>query len=568
MAVRRYAYINIANLSITAHPTYFICDTTAELPSSGLKRGDTALTKDTNIQYKAVDSSTWTVVGSSSPVIPPVTPPPTGGTDFAPIVGALTGDAAVAAVRANTAPLAVTRPGTVNVECFPTDTTAQIRTKIAGATGVVWFNKGTYALRGAGDTNDAAIRLNTSNNGVTIVLESAAGYTRTSANSAVFDGGATQMSSFFWTGAVNCQNITIRGGCFQNIGYSTGNQYDWGACIKLEGFGHTIEDAIAQNNQIAGLANNGGVGSGLNTFRRCYAVDNGLSGLNAYSGTELAGTNPYLVEKCRANHNGLRQALSSSDPHYVFPNGSYGNTKFFINNATFDANWVHDGIGFGLWNDWRHYNTTVTNNVIENNTSAGAFWESTNGNNRFYHNYFKDNGNGSANPGFGFPYGAGNLLFTGPDSLRSPGGTNDATYGYPIIDVAYNDLDSSGSGPPASQWPNGAYPFLRPHPWAVLVATYSQNGADSGYWGRRAVKIHHNRIWFRGTGLGMGGYDDTSQQALWAEPTNEWHHNEYHVQSMSAANWYWAMPGQAKRPFTWTEWQAVGKDTGSTRIQI
>jgi hypothetical protein len=66
----------------------------------------------------------------------------------------------------------------------------------------------------------------------------------------------------------------------------------------------------------------------------------------------------------------------------------------------------------------------------------------------------------------------------------------------------------------------------------------------------------------------MGGYDDTVNR-LYSETTNEWHDNEYHVQSLSASNWYWANPGTVtRRPFTWAEWQATGKDVGSTRTLI
>jgi hypothetical protein len=63
MTVRRYAAINIASVSLAAHPVHYICDTTAELPTSGLKLGDTALTVDTNTQYKAASATTWTVAG-------------------------------------------------------------------------------------------------------------------------------------------------------------------------------------------------------------------------------------------------------------------------------------------------------------------------------------------------------------------------------------------------------------------------------------------------------------------------------------------------------------------------
>lgn len=63
MAVKRYAQVNLAGVSLAAHPVHYIVDTTGELPNSGLKLGDTALALDTNVQYKAATSSTWTVAG-------------------------------------------------------------------------------------------------------------------------------------------------------------------------------------------------------------------------------------------------------------------------------------------------------------------------------------------------------------------------------------------------------------------------------------------------------------------------------------------------------------------------
>ncbi len=62
MAVKKYAPINIANMTLanaTNHPVLYWCDTTAELPSSGLKSGDTAYTKDTELYYKATGPTTW-----------------------------------------------------------------------------------------------------------------------------------------------------------------------------------------------------------------------------------------------------------------------------------------------------------------------------------------------------------------------------------------------------------------------------------------------------------------------------------------------------------------------------
>lgn len=65
MTVTRYAAINLAGVSLSAHPVHYICTTTAELPSSGLKLGDTAVALDTNIWYKAASTSTWAQTSST-----------------------------------------------------------------------------------------------------------------------------------------------------------------------------------------------------------------------------------------------------------------------------------------------------------------------------------------------------------------------------------------------------------------------------------------------------------------------------------------------------------------------
>lgn len=64
MSVQRIVGLNVASQAFSSHPVYYLCTTTAELPSSGLKLGDTALAQDTNIQYRAASSTTWAQVGA------------------------------------------------------------------------------------------------------------------------------------------------------------------------------------------------------------------------------------------------------------------------------------------------------------------------------------------------------------------------------------------------------------------------------------------------------------------------------------------------------------------------
>jgi hypothetical protein len=84
MAVIRVAPINMQGVALSAHPIHYICDTTAELPASGLKLGDTALAKDTNLFHKASSATTWT------PMSPPTFATPTVALGTAAIAGSAT----------------------------------------------------------------------------------------------------------------------------------------------------------------------------------------------------------------------------------------------------------------------------------------------------------------------------------------------------------------------------------------------------------------------------------------------------------------------------------------------
>jgi hypothetical protein len=68
MAVKVYALgmavDSTTGLSATRQPLLFICDTTAELPITGLIQGDIALAKDTNSQYLATGSTTFEQVAT------------------------------------------------------------------------------------------------------------------------------------------------------------------------------------------------------------------------------------------------------------------------------------------------------------------------------------------------------------------------------------------------------------------------------------------------------------------------------------------------------------------------
>lgn len=63
MAVRRYPYFLGTNTPASIPPvSFYECDAAAELPVTGVSRGDTAYAIDTNLSY-FYDGTTWTAMG-------------------------------------------------------------------------------------------------------------------------------------------------------------------------------------------------------------------------------------------------------------------------------------------------------------------------------------------------------------------------------------------------------------------------------------------------------------------------------------------------------------------------
>lgn len=600
----------------------------------------------TSALITGVGTGSVTIAASSAPLTSASISFTVATAAFGPVVGNLTGTAALDAVKANTAPHAVTEPSYVTTHIFSTDDTAAIRTKVRaaattdGQNAVVYFHKGFYNVRGAGSSNNQVLYLNPWADGMTLVFESAAGYVRTSADSAVWDGGGTAMSCMIWAfqersgsastgpGSPHPKNITVRGGTFQNTGHDGGAYWSWAAAVRLDGPGHTIEDVIVQNYWNGGVELQGGwaantawagspwpaqgfpaptTPSGDSTMRRVYAYRCGTSGLGG--STDYATHGHYYVLNCRARENCQRGLLPSNDPERnVEVGNSHANTKFFVNNATFDGNWVHDSISFGLWNDWFHFNTTFTNNIQEQNNGP-MFLEANMGGTYVQHNYFKNNGNdswGTPSGTLGVPFACGNLQFctadaTGnvatqwakptqgswPDSAPQVGETL-------TIDVSYNVMDNYGDGPPNAQPPAGEYMFLPHHPMNVVIDNYNRGGTNFQC---KGIKVHHNQFWVRGTGWSNGKWVTQSYPGasgyvvnatlIWSEISNEFHHNEYHVSSLTAKNWVWwrqfswnvynGVPYKVNDPTTWEEWvgavradngASMNHEVGSTRVLI
>jgi hypothetical protein len=471
----------------------------------------------------------------------------------------------VTTVRDSTIPLAVTHPGGSPIVVNPSDA-ANLHSIVANAgTGATfWFTKGLYNVVGvSGAGNRIAMR---ALQGQRFYFESAAGYSRTSSDSVVLDAGGATLSCILWSqspaGVVQGE-ITVKGGVWTGIG-GPGPANDFGAAISiLEGApgslagGSLVEDVIVHDNHVKGVAAGPGP-MGLTVMRRVYTYLNGINGLGGRC-ADATQSDGILVESCRVHDNSQRTFLPSTDPDYINTGGTGSESKFFVNNSTFNMNWFHDGVGFGLWNDWKHYNCTYSNNVIENEDLAGLFLEMHWGGSYVHHNYFKNNGQGVKgipNNSFQLGFNSGNLLLTGPDAY-DPASVGLADNNE--IDVAWNDFDNYGSGDPSYQPPKGEYLFKGPHPWGVQVSVYNRSVTTRR---ARGVKIHNNRFWVRGAGpcTGMVVQDIGANATLalnWTDPTNEWYENQYHVQDLANKNWCFAGAADNVESKDWASWQAV-----------
>ena len=455
-------------------------------------------------------------------------------------------------------PQAVTAPGGTPITVNPSDA-ANVKSIVtaAGAGATFFFTKGLYNLPVSSETCINALP------GQRFYFESAVGTpgNRTSANTAVMN--CSSAWGFIFAGSTD--NL-VKGGLWQGAAAFT----TYSGCAIIASDRSIVEDA-----EVAGVYNRGiavnYTGDDINDvqiLRRNYVHDTGHNGMNA---DEQRRRGSFIIQN---NHiSGCMTRVNTGGD--TDPGNAGGGTKFFTNNSLYDANYIHDNLAWGLWNDWQHYNCTVTNNVIENNAGAGIFFEACVGGNVFQHNSLKNNGNG--NQAAFSVFGMGNIFFTNMDATSefSSFDTGDVpNHGvlFPnnhVCDISYNDLDNYGDGP-TQQPPAGEYLFYGPHPVNFICTTYDRGGTTRF---TKGIKVHNNRFWVRGTGYTTGlfiqpacGHTPVVQshidnaKSAWTDPSNEWYENEYHLATLSETkgSWVWSDAGSTGPAYkNYAAWQAI-----------
>lgn len=437
-------------------------------------------------------------------LIPPSPPPPSG--DVGP-PGSGTLAQRVQAVRDGTMPLAVSVPGGTFTTVAPGDNIVTKR-NAAGVGGTLWFTKGTYTLTAA----VAPLA------GQSWIFESAAGFTRTAATSAIFDGANGILSQLIFC---DQPNVTIRGGVFQRQGNAS-SPNNTGAIINTA-TGFLLEDAICQDNWFRGFA--GGDGT---VARRCYFTRNGNMGFSGGGGSNE------VYQSIRVEDNNTREL----DP------GNQGGA-FKIrpgSNVQLLDSWIHDNRGFGAW--WDSQGTgsdrnIAIGNVIEHNWLAGLFFEGPWGGCKAQRNYIVNNGYytgtiGTVGPA---PYNDSQFRITHADQSLGVGVRGDISQNYFDYTLP-QDAD------------HGCHLLLWNHepPWPNNMKNWDIH--DNEFWMRAAQT---RRIRGEDQGVSVNGAFDPNLQ-VW-EGDIDFYDNTYYVQNTTTAFWMWGTGDGPAVSTNYTAWK-------------
>jgi hypothetical protein len=273
-----------------------------------------------------------------------------------------------------------------------------------------------------------------------------------------------------------------------------------------------------------GYDGTGATGLETNRLTRCYAVNS----MNyAFSSGSGAITAPGMeVSHCH---------WKNSNTGHFDTGWDSGGTKFLANDAWVHHCWAEDNYGSGIWFDFSGNDVICEENVCENNTAWGIFYEMGGGPSGasatgiIRHNYLYNNSTGSSG------WFDGQLLASCDDGLREGGGgfyihnnLIDAPASNTAVSLGFIDHDS--------------------HPHDV-----------------KGARFHDNDVWLRSTSVGrVGGDVGTGGGQPQGDPFSAGHdnhftNNTYHVTDTALAKWRWAGLNR-----TWAQWQAYGHDqTGS-----
>ena len=423
-------------------------------------------------------------------------------------------------VRFLTTPHAVVHPGGSPTVVNPGDNIAS-KITTAGTNGTLWFTKGTYDITAV----LSALQ------GQTWVLESAAGFDRSSADSAVFDGGDLNIDFLV---SLSQLNVTLRGGVFQNHGNASTPTY--GSAIFVGG-GATkgsclVEDVVSKDNFTKGLH----IQAPGCTARRVYMTNNGRYGISC---SESAGGENYtgtVIENCRWSFNNSR---------LLNPGGDASGSKFTHHpNILVQNNWVHDNYGFGIWPDYAGNDIVggrIIENVVEHNRRSGIFQEGVDGG-LISRNYLVDNG-------------------WDPDSIGGQGGTFENR-----VQIRVTNSDASQGG---------ARGLIERN---IIDYTLAQDGSAGGallLWQHDGHPdelvnwdVMNNQFWLRSANSRrLGGEDTMTSVDIWDNGV-AFDFNDYRVVNTTTSFWIWDTTGGAGVAKDWTQWQAFGHDAHSALTVI
>ncbi|CAN5895267.1 hypothetical protein BH23ACT10_BH23ACT10_06930 [soil metagenome] len=166
------------------------------------------------------------------------------------------------------------------------------------------------------------------------------------------------------------------------------NRSSFGAIDGLNALGWQIRDCVARDNHGAGVS----VGPG-GLVEGCTMHDNGQLGLKVVGvgrrGADEGRSIAVTIRRNDIHDNGTLDFDASWEA---------GGLKIAEcrQGVLFEQNWVHDNAGPGAWFDVYNYRATIRENLIEDNTVRGIFYELSYGPTRITENIVRRNGDPSS----------------------------------------------------------------------------------------------------------------------------------------------------------------------------
>jgi hypothetical protein len=317
----------------------------------------------------------------------------------------------------------------------------------------------------------------------------------------------------------------IKGGKIQNWGTTT-----HGTGIVLRGA--AAEDVVVTDCFETGISlqtNSAG------RISHCTLFDNGHNGYGS-------GTDDCILEFNNVYGNNTR---------LISPGNEGGAGKLlFAGHGLFKRNWVHGNLGFGAWWDTGNSDWIIEDNVCEDNSFAGIFYEANFGS-EIRHNYIANNGR------------------TG-----TIGGT--AATIENCVNMRLSDNAADRVAPDGQIYPVDVHHNIFDHtrtdgiPTGALIVLWDHTDSPTRHVANH--DIHDNQFWCRGTpGIvpirckdqdvsPTGGIPTTNFQ-LW-DMDNHFSDNEYQVLSLSNSYWQWDVGTGFGVTKTWAQWLAFHSGDG------